>query len=148
MLNIISEDFIEAANACAIDLPYGQTEWQVSGLTPADCSQVKPRRVKESVFSIEAKLLNTQEWESRKTPGKKTGVMAVVEGVRFWVREDAINEERNLIDPKVLKPVARLGGIGYGRITEAFEIPRPILKEEEQKGNLDREKIGGKVDGQ
>jgi hypothetical protein len=45
--------------------------------------------------------VETKEFESRATPGKKTGVLAIVEGVRFWAREDAVNEERNLIDPAV-----------------------------------------------
>jgi hypothetical protein len=53
------------------------------------------------VFSIEAKLVETKEFESRATPGKKTGVLAIVEGVRFWAREDAVNEDKNLIDPAV-----------------------------------------------
>ena len=52
-------------------------------------------------------------------------MLAIVEGVRFWVREDAINEEKNLVDLKVLKPISRLGGVSYGRTTEAMEIPRP-----------------------
>ena len=81
--------------------------------------------MKEAVFSIEGKLVSTQEFESRQTPGKKTGVLAIVEGVRFWVREDAINEDRNIIDPAILRPVSRLGGIMYGRTVEGVEIPRP-----------------------
>jgi flavin reductase (DIM6/NTAB) family NADH-FMN oxidoreductase RutF len=150
VINMISEDFIEAANACSIDLPYGMSEWAVSGLTPAPCEVVQCSRVKESVFSIEGKLVSTQEFESRNpaTPGKKTGVLAVVEGVRFWVREDAINEERNLIDPKVLKPVARLGGITYGRVVDGFEIVRPVLKDEQQKGKITNGLLKEKVDGQ
>jgi flavin reductase (DIM6/NTAB) family NADH-FMN oxidoreductase RutF len=148
VLNIIGEDFIEAANACAIDLPYGQSEWSVTGLTPADTTHVKPKRIKESVFSIEAKLLSTQEFDSRRNEGEKTGTLAIVEGVNFWVREDAINAERTLIDPAVLKPVARLGGISYARITDAFEIPRPVLKEEIKKGKLDSGQIQPKVNGQ
>jgi flavin reductase (DIM6/NTAB) family NADH-FMN oxidoreductase RutF len=86
---------------------------------------VKPARVKESILSIEGKLVELKEFESRVTPGKKTGVLAIIEGVRFWVRDDAINEERNVVDLKVLKPISRLGGISYGRTTEAMEIPRP-----------------------
>ena len=64
-------------------------------------ARVKASRVKEAVFSVEGKLESTKEFESRATPGKKTGVLAVIEGIRFWVREDAINEDRNLIDPAV-----------------------------------------------
>lgn len=78
--------------------------------------------------------MSTQEFESRATPGKKTGVLAIVEGVRFWVREDAINEEKNIIDPAVLKPMSRLGGIMYGRTTEGVEIPRPDFAEKEKQG--------------
>lgn len=101
VLNIISEEFIEAANYCSINAPEGVSEWSFSGLHPAKSSLVKPDRVQEAVFSIEAQLVETREWESRTTPGKKTGVLAIVEGVKFWVREDAIDEEGVLIDPAV-----------------------------------------------
>ncbi len=86
--------------------------------------------MKEAVFSIEGKLFSTQEFESRATPGNKTGVLAIIEGVRFWVREDAINKDKNIIDPAVLRPMSRLGGITYGRTVEACEIPRPDFAQE------------------
>jgi len=136
-VNIISEHFLEAANATSINAPYGISEWALTGLHPAPCKTVKPSRVKEAVFSIEAKLVETREFESRATPGKKTGVLAVVEGVRFWAREDAINEERNIIDPTVLRPMSRLGGITYGRLLEAIEIPRPDWSEQTKDGKAD-----------
>lgn len=30
-----------------------------------------------------------------------------------------------VVDPLLLQPVSRLGGVTYGRITELFDIPRP-----------------------
>lgn len=125
VINIISEHFVEAANATAINAPYGVSEWETSGLTKAPTSVVKAARVKESVLAIEGKLVETKEFESRTVPGKKTSVLAIIEGVRFWVREDAIDKEQSVIDLKVLKPISRLGGISYGRTTDAIEIPRP-----------------------
>ncbi|CAL5866935.1 uncharacterized protein PFLUO_LOCUS1147 [Penicillium psychrofluorescens] len=125
VINIISEHFVEAANATAVNAPYGHSEWEVSGLHQAPTSVVKPARVKESILAIEGTLVETKEFESRSVPGKKTGVLAIIEGVRFWVREDAIDEEHSLVDLKVLKPISRLGGISYGRTTDAIEIPRP-----------------------
>ncbi|KAI1451102.1 hypothetical protein F5Y02DRAFT_406210 [Annulohypoxylon stygium] len=126
VVNIIGEDYVEAANATSVDAPYGVSEWDISGLTPADDTvDVKAPRVKEAVFSVECKLESVREFESKSTPGKKSGCLVVLEGTRFWVREDALNEERNLIDPEVLKPISRLGGITYGRVTEAMEILRP-----------------------
>ncbi len=53
--------------------------------------------------------METLEFESKKEKGRKTGVMAIVEGIRFWAREDAANEDRNLIDLSMLRPMNRLG---------------------------------------
>ncbi len=128
-INIISEHYIEAANATSINAPYGISEWVISGLTPADCNRVKASRVKEAIFSVEGVLVETKEFDSRAVPGKKSGVLAIIEGVQFWAREDAINEEKNLIDLEVLRPVSRFGGISYGRTTEPFDIPRPDFNE-------------------
>ncbi|KAI8962505.1 hypothetical protein F5Y11DRAFT_356983 [Daldinia sp. FL1419] len=146
VVSIIGEDFVEAANATSVDAPPSASEWDISGLTPVfDTVDVKAPRVKEAVFSVECKLESVREFESRAIPGKKTGCLVILEGTRFWVREDAINEERDLIDPAVLKPVSRLGGITYGRVTEAVEIPRPRFKEDvggEEGYNKLKEKAG------
>ena len=145
VINIVSEHFVEAMNSTSINADYGTSEWVLSGLTPADCREVKCSRVKESVFSIEGKLVETREFESRATPGKKTGVLAIIEGIRFWVREDAINEDRSLIDPEILRPVARLGGITYARVTNGFEITRPIMKVEKEQGKITEDMLKPKV---
>ncbi|CAK7243538.1 MAG: hypothetical protein STHCBS139747_005063 [Sporothrix thermara] len=125
VLNIISEHFVEAANATSVNAPYGTSEWVLSGLHQAPSTHVKPARVKEAVFAVECKLMELREFDSRAKPGKKSGTLVILEGVNFWAREDAINEEKNIIDPEVLRPVSRLGGITYGRTLEGFEILRP-----------------------
>lgn len=81
--------------------------------------------MKEAIFSVEATLVETKEFSSKVNPDKKTGVLAIVEGVRFWVREDAINEAADFVDPAVLRPISRLGRITYGRTTEVVDLPRP-----------------------
>jgi flavin reductase (DIM6/NTAB) family NADH-FMN oxidoreductase RutF len=127
VINVISEHFMDAANATAVNAPYGVSEFGLAGLHQAGSSTVAAPRVRESVFSIEGKLFETKEFESRAKPGKKTSVLAIIEGTRFWVREDAINEGQDLIDLEVLRPVSRLGGIRYGRTTEVVEIERPAF---------------------
>lgn len=105
VINIISETFLEAANSTSIDAPFGSDEWRVSGLTPDySCETVKCARVKEAVFSIEAKLDFVKEWDSRAKPGAKSGTTVFVEGTRFWVREDALNADKNIVDPTVSRP--------------------------------------------
>ncbi|KAI0180208.1 hypothetical protein GGR52DRAFT_568958 [Hypoxylon sp. FL1284] len=131
VVSVVSEAFVEAANATSVDAPYGASEWDVSGLTPADdCVDVRAPRVREAVFSVECRLDSHREYESRATPGKTTGCLVVLEGTRFWVREDALDEDRCLVAPEVLRPVSRLGGITYGRLTEAIEIPRPSFEKD------------------
>ena len=70
----------EAANATSVNAPYGVSEWALTGLHPAPCKDVKASRVQEAIFSVEGKLVETKEFESRATPGKKTGVLAIIEG--------------------------------------------------------------------
>jgi len=147
VINIVSEHFIEAANNSSINAPYGVSEFALTGLHPAPCTTVKASRVKESIFSTEAKLLETKEYASRATPEKKTGVLAILEGTRFWVREDALNKEKNIIDIDVLRPMGRLGGITYSRTTEIMELPRLHWDEATAPDEV-KPLIKAKVDGQ
>jgi len=126
-INIISEDFLEAANFACIDAPYGTSEWQLTGLTKGDTKIVKPKRVAESVFSIECKLMEHKFFKNH--DGVQTGGYCLLEGVMFHIREDALDEEQITIDQGVLKSVSRLGGITYGRVTQGIEIPRPMWKQ-------------------
>ncbi|KAI0480188.1 hypothetical protein GGR56DRAFT_258406 [Xylariaceae sp. FL0804] len=129
VVSVISEHFLEAANATSVDAPPGRSEWAVSGLTPvADCRDTPAPRVREAVFSVECRLDDVREFDSRARPGSKTGCLVVLEGTRFWVREDALDADRSQVDAEVLRPVSRLGGITYGRVTGAVELPRPSFE--------------------
>ncbi|KAK3632894.1 hypothetical protein LTR56_016073 [Elasticomyces elasticus] len=121
-INLVSEHMVEAANACSIDAPFGVSEWDICGLKQAASAVVRPARVQESVFSIEGKLVKIVDYD-RKSVGSP-GRLGIIEGVRFWVREDAIDAQRKNVDLDVLRPVGQLGGISYSRTTETFELPR------------------------
>ncbi|GKZ31484.1 hypothetical protein AbraIFM66950_012151 [Aspergillus brasiliensis] len=125
VINIVSEHMLEAVNAASVNAPYGTSEFSVAGLEPAPCSVVKAPRVKDAIFSIECKLVDTREYTSKINPDKVTCTTAVVEGVRFWAREDAINSEGNHLDLEILKPISRLGGTTYGRLGHICDMPRP-----------------------
>jgi len=70
--------------------------------------------VKESVFSIERKLVDTKEFDAWEEDWSACDYRECP----FWVREDAINEDKSLIDPNILRPVARLGGITYAKMED------------------------------
>lgn len=136
-INIISEWFIEAANYASIDAPAGVDEWQLSGLTPAKSRLVRPDHVAESAFSIEGKLRSHNEWKSRRT-GKVTSTTMMIEGLTFHIREDVLNEDRNIIDISKLRPVSRLGGITYGRTVDGYELKRPHFEKEKQTEEVEK----------
>jgi flavin reductase (DIM6/NTAB) family NADH-FMN oxidoreductase RutF len=102
VINIVSEGFIEAVNASSANAPYGASEWDISGLTPVyDTKTVSPPRVKESIFSIEAKLESVRNFTSRLKPGTKSGSLQLVEATHFWAREDALTPDGNSLDISV-----------------------------------------------
>ena len=124
VLNIVSEDMIEAVNATSVDAPYGTSEWSLSGLTKSDSTTVKPPRVKESVMSIEGKLTEVVNYKTSRPSVGPHGSLAIIEATRFWVAENAIDEKRSHVDLNVLRPIGQLGGVSYARITDTFELPR------------------------
>lgn len=40
------------------------------------------------------------------------------------VRENVLDETGQAIDPAKLRPISRLGGVKYARVTDVFELPR------------------------
>ncbi|KAF2971194.1 hypothetical protein GQX73_g2400 [Xylaria multiplex] len=136
VINTVSENMIEAVNATSIDAPRHISEWDVSGLHKAPTSTVKPKRVRESVFSIEGKVIDMKEFRSHVTEGKSLAGLALIKATRFWVRQDAANEDFSHIDLNKLRPVGQLGGMAYGRIASTFDLPRPKWDDEQPKSEL------------
>lgn len=133
----MTENIIHAANATSLDVPYEVSEWELSGLTPAESETVKPERVQEAVFSIEGTLLEMKEldYHGGAEKGEAVGALAIIEGTRFWLREGSIGEDGD-VGLEKLRPLVQLGGISYGRVTQTFELPRGRLDDElEDAGN-------------
>ena len=131
VINIVSEHMIEAVNSTSLDVPYGISEWELSGLEAAASTTVKSERVRDAIFSIEGRLLEMKELDYGHSgvPGSH-GALAIIQATKFWVREDALNEHHDDIDLSKMKPLVQLGGISYGRVRETFELARPALKAE------------------
>lgn len=135
VINTVSENMIEAVNATSIDAPYGISEWEVSGLTKAPSSTVRPARVKESVFSVEGEVVDIKEFEAHK-PGMSVGGVVLIKATRFWVQEGVADENLSHIELDKLRPIAQLGGMSYGRITSTFERPRTKWANEVKKSKV------------
>jgi len=153
VVNVISEPFVEAANACAVEAPSDVDEWIVSGLTPEPSVHVNPARVRESAVSLECELFHFLDIIP---PGSDQITNTMVLGlIRFaHIRNSVLVSPSNVeglpppppqVDPAKLRAVSRLGGATYARVGAGFEIPRPSWQAVEgefreliQKGEEDR----------
>ncbi|KAM0563033.1 hypothetical protein ACHAPJ_001877 [Fusarium lateritium] len=135
VINTVSENMIEAVSASSIDAPYDVSEWDITGLTEAPTTTVKPSRVKESVLSIEGKVVDIKEFDGHK-PGMSSAAICLIKATRFWVQEDAANADFSHIELDKLRPIAQLGGMSYGRISSTFELPRTRWADEQPKSEL------------
>ncbi|GAA5923375.1 flavin reductase family protein [Sporobolomyces koalae] len=132
--NIISEHYLEAANYTSIDAPKGQSEWPLSGLTQVKSTTIDVPRVGESKFSMECELLHS--YDIVNDAQERTGTVVLGRVRYFHINEDIINKDTFLVDTAALKPVSRLGGISYARTTEAYELPRPVWKNEKERDEV------------
>jgi flavin reductase (DIM6/NTAB) family NADH-FMN oxidoreductase RutF len=119
VVNIASDRFARQVAGAAEPLPHGESEFEFVGLTPAPSRVVKPARVLESPMSSECRTLQV----IRTNPGAPAGGNIVLgEVVHVWV-DDSIINERHHIDPAGLDTIGRMGGLGYCRTRDRFELP-------------------------
>ncbi|KAG1803202.1 hypothetical protein EV424DRAFT_1517779 [Suillus variegatus] len=130
-VNIISEAFIENANAAAVDAPPDVDEWTLSGLTKEKCVQIRASRVKESAFSMECELYQSIDITHPVT-GEHNSTLILAHVKYFHVREDMLTG-RGAVDLTKFKPVGRVGDISYARVGDTYRIPIPLWAQEEGK---------------
>ncbi len=124
VVNVVTEDIAEQMNICATDFPPGYDEFKESGLTPIESTIVKAPRVKESPINFECRLMQHVPVGNPKDPG--SGNVVIGEVVNFHIADDLYYEGK--IDIRKLKPIGRLAGSGYTRVTDLFEMDRIPFK--------------------
>lgn len=116
----VSAKIAKAMNQCAATLPYGQSEFEFSGLTPTSATNIKPMLVRESPVNIECRLREI------KTIGDGPGSGNVVFGDILAIHlNDEILDEDGIPDPRKLTTVGRLGGSWYATANDPFELKIP-----------------------
>ncbi|KZT04584.1 flavo protein oxygenase [Laetiporus sulphureus 93-53] len=130
-VNIISEPFLDAANACSIDAPPEVDEWLVSGLTPVPSTLIKPARVKESAISFECELFHSHDLYSNYGPEMtNTFIMGSIK--LMHVRNAVLSSDGVNVDPAKLRPMSRLGMFTYARLGDGIDIPIPMWAQKKE----------------
>jgi flavin reductase (DIM6/NTAB) family NADH-FMN oxidoreductase RutF len=117
----VTEAIAEPMARCAATLPYGQSEFDFSGLTPIPAAKIKPPLVRESPVNIECRLRQLVRI------GDQTGGGSVVFGdvIAVHIAEWTLAADGATIDPHKLRTVGRLGGKGYTTVTDPYELDIP-----------------------
>ncbi|MBL7867273.1 MAG: flavin reductase family protein [Flavobacterium lindanitolerans] len=120
VVNLVTEDIVEAMNTTAQTVHADIDEFELAGLTPVPSVKVSPPRVKESPVSFECRLVHHYFLE-----GHKYGGATVVIGrvVMFHFDEKVLLDDYK-INMENYKPVARLAGSNYSKLGEIFAIKR------------------------
>lgn len=124
VVNMATEDLVEAMNNTSVNLPYGGNEFEYAGLTELPSVLVKPPRVAESPIHFECELVHHYSLEGHQDGGATIMIGRIV---MFHV-DDSVLLENYHINREVYKPIARLEGWNYSKIGEVFSIKRPFIK--------------------
>lgn len=120
VVNIVTEELLQAMNASSIEAPSDFNEFDYAGLTLAPSVVVKPPRVAESPIHFECKLREIIEI------GNEPGGGSIVIGTIVHIHaDDGVMIGEDKINLTALKPIGRLMGSGYCRVTDLIEIERP-----------------------
>lgn len=118
VVNVAVEAYERQMAACAEPLPYGESEFDLSGLHTSPAAAVSVPRVAESPLCFECRTRQVV----RLAPGVPAGGNIVIgDIVHVYVRDDLINERLH-IDPAKLAAIGRMGGLGYSRTRDRFEM--------------------------
>lgn len=120
VLNAAVEPLAQQVNLSSTELPHGQSEAELAGLTLTPSLRVRPPRIEESPAHFECKLLQVVPVGQ----GPLAANLVIGEVVMMHVAEDVLDAQ-GLIDPTKLRTIARLGGDNYCRSTDLFQMPRP-----------------------
>jgi len=123
VIQVVTHSMVEQVSLASAEFSLDIDEFIKSGLTPIESDLVKPKRVKESPFQMECKLLEMRSFGE----GGAAANLAICEVIKFHVAEDLFTN--GIIDPLKIDLVSRMSGNYYSRAgAGVFEVEKPIGK--------------------
>jgi len=120
VVNVVSHAIGHQTSGAAEPLAYGESEFSLTGLTPAPSNKVRPPRVAESLMSFEC--VTRQVF--RTNPGAPDSGNIVLGEVVGIVAAVGLINERHHVDAEMLDALGRMGGNTYCLTRDRIEIPR------------------------
>ena len=120
VINIVTEELVDAMNQASKDYPSNVDEFKEVGLTPVKSDLVGSPMVTESPVNMECRLVKILEFGE----APRMNNFVIGEVLRVHIKDDLWID--NKIQADRLKAVGRLGGELYCRTTDRFEKKRPL----------------------
>jgi flavin reductase (DIM6/NTAB) family NADH-FMN oxidoreductase RutF len=120
VLNAAVESLAEQVNLSSKEIPSGQSEVELTGLSLLPAQKVRPPWIAESPTHLECKVLQIVPIGN----GPSSANLVIGEVVLIHI-DDAVLDPQGHVDPRKLRTIARLGCDFYCRTTDLFEMPRP-----------------------
>ena len=118
VVNVASEAYERKVALAAEPLPPGESEFDLTGLTPLPGVRVTAPRVAESPLAFECRTLQV----IRTNPGAPAAGNLVLGEVLYVHAHANVINERLHVDPDRLAAIARMGGLGYCRTRDRFDM--------------------------
>ncbi|MEP7172188.1 MAG: flavin reductase family protein [Aestuariivirga sp.] len=114
-VNVVSNRILEAMNVCAVPFEPGIDELREAGLTAVPGSKVACPRIAESPAAFECRRHLTLEVGTSRQ-------IILGEVLAAHISSRLVNE-RFHVDPHGLDAIGRMGGQGYARTRDYFDLP-------------------------
>ena len=120
-MNIVSDALVEAMNVCAVPFAPGFDELTAAGLTAIPGTTVKCPRIGEAPVALECRrMMALSIGQSRE--------IIFGEVLMAHVRDELIDPKTLYIDQLGLDAIGRMGGHGYARTRDYFDLPTRSLQ--------------------
>jgi flavin reductase (DIM6/NTAB) family NADH-FMN oxidoreductase RutF len=120
VVNLVSFALGEQMNQSSEMLPYGESEFEKFGITPAASARVRPPRVAAAPVAFECSLDRFVHIGEGPIAANVVFGRILVAHVR-----DEVLDSSGEVDPARLDLIGRMGGDSYSRTTTRFEMERP-----------------------
>ena len=122
VINVVNYDIVQQASLSSTEYLDGVNEFLKSGLTMLPSDMIKPYRVAESPVQLECKVNEIIALGDQGGAGN----LIICEVVKIHINE-AILDDKGMIDQSKIDLVARLGGNWYSRSNQGlFEVEKPL----------------------
>lgn len=125
VVNVVPDRLAPAMVQTAGDYDEGVDEFDVASLEKSPSKRIAAPRVAAAPVHIECTL--HQVVPILDDDGAETSRI-VIGRIQLIEADDAVLDDEGRIDPAKLDATGRMGGQGYCRTRDLFEIPRPVLR--------------------